>query len=90
MRASLRLIMSQPSQSDARFWKRSIARTRHRVNLGWWLEILGQRSSFSGGERLRGALISAPPPGSSPRMNRSGGSDSSRVGWAGCSWWRLG
>jgi len=48
MRASLRLVMSQSPQSDARFWKRSIARTRRRVNLGWWLEIMGPALLFFG------------------------------------------
>jgi hypothetical protein len=33
--------MSQTSPPDIRFWRRTIARTRRRVNLGWWLELLG-------------------------------------------------
>jgi len=33
--------MSQTRPSCSRAWKRIIARTRRRVNLGWWLEWLG-------------------------------------------------
>jgi hypothetical protein len=40
--------MSKPTHSEERFWKRSIAQIRRRVNLGWWLEILGPVLLFSG------------------------------------------
>jgi len=36
------------STSAARFWERRIARTRRRVNLGWWLERFGPGTLVTG------------------------------------------
>jgi hypothetical protein len=40
--------MSQPTSPEARFWNRRSAAIRRRVNLGWWLEILGPALLFFG------------------------------------------